>query len=153
MTLIEKYLALLEDDIVYSVSTIPVSGSLDEKRRARNAFARLAKLKGFPREGDGLIKLAGQVPLVGWFGWRWKDFERVFEPDEMIRRHVAGHWKCADLLEQEGIFALKDVAGLLHIDSTVIKKRVRALERTGEDAWKVMGARKSFGSHSKARPN
>ncbi len=42
-------------------------------QRIRIALVRLSNLHHFPDEGDGQIKIKGQAPVPGWFGWRWKN--------------------------------------------------------------------------------
>ena len=42
------------------------------KQRIRISLGRFAKNNGFPPDGDGMIRLPGQAPNCGWFGWRWQ---------------------------------------------------------------------------------
>ncbi|MDJ0842478.1 MAG: hypothetical protein QNK37_38610, partial [Acidobacteriota bacterium] len=148
---IAKYLSFLkslEDDIVYAPSLIPVTGTKEEKERARIVFRAFAKRHGFPEKGDGVVYLAFQVRLVGWFGHRWKAAlagETTFAPDEMEISRVDDAWTRADLLPRESLFRLRDITDLLGIDSRVIKKEVEALQAQGQDAWEVMGAKKVMG--------
>jgi hypothetical protein len=55
---------------------------------------------------------------------------------------VPAHWTPAQLLAQEGIFFLKDVAGILELKSDKIKKASRALQTNGQNPYQVMGVRK-----------
>lgn len=80
------YLLLeLDDESIYSPATI-VNQSLKEgtlsltteedhktqRVKIRHSLARLSKNHGFPEEGDGTVQLAGQAPIRGWTGKRWK---------------------------------------------------------------------------------
>ena len=47
--------------------------------------------------------------------------ELIFEPDAMISREVSPSWTLEDLLKQDGVFFLKDLVGLLNIDSARVK--------------------------------
>ncbi|MDJ0836400.1 MAG: hypothetical protein QNK37_07755, partial [Acidobacteriota bacterium] len=58
---------------------------------------------------------------------------------------VKNNWTRSDLLQQESIFWLRDIAELLSIDSVVIKKAVQVLQNQGKDAWDTIGVRKVFG--------
>ena len=40
--------------------------------RIRIAMGRASNNNGFPDEGDGRVKVPGQAPVPGWYGWRWK---------------------------------------------------------------------------------
>lgn len=42
------------------------------KRRIRITLGRFANNHCFPDEGDALVTIAGQAPVPGWMGWRWK---------------------------------------------------------------------------------
>ena len=81
----QKYADLLnklEDDGLYTPATIARLGlsdflgdETDEKlvmQRIRIAMVRYSNLHEFPDEGDGFVKISGQAPVPGWFGWRWK---------------------------------------------------------------------------------
>ena len=68
--------------------------------------------------------------------------EQIFAKDEMKTGKVHEHWTPAQLLQQEGIFFLKDVAGILELRSDKIKKASRALEKAGQNPYEVMGVRK-----------
>ncbi|CAM2006967.1 hypothetical protein [Acanthopleuribacter pedis] len=75
----------LEDDQIYTPATIVNRGlsegtltlesSEDHKQqrvKIRHSLARLSKNHGFPEQGDGTVQLAGQAPIRGWSGKRWK---------------------------------------------------------------------------------
>ena len=49
------------------------------RQRMRIALGRFSVLHHFPKEGDGLVYLAGQPATPGWFGWRWQDAVRERE--------------------------------------------------------------------------
>jgi hypothetical protein len=42
------------------------------QQRFRIALARYAKNHRLPINGDGLVRVQGQAPTPGWFGWRWQ---------------------------------------------------------------------------------
>ena len=82
------YLEVLEDEEVYSPSTIVTNGIskglLDtrlkgkalklEKLKIRHALARYSANHFFPKMGDGYIDdIPGQAPIRGWLGKRWKE--------------------------------------------------------------------------------
>ncbi len=69
-------------------------------------------------------------------------FEKIFEEDEMMLKKVSSDWEQADLLQQDGIFFLKDVTDLLGLDSVKLIKRIKAMIADGENPWTVMGVRK-----------
>ncbi len=70
--------------------------------------------------------------------------EKIFNEDEMRLMNVYPEWDEEDLLNQEGIFFLKDVAQKLQIHSSEFKKEARAQERLGRNPWDVMGIRKTW---------
>ena len=43
------------------------------RQRMRIALGRFSVEHRFPREGDGLVYLAGQPATPGWFGRRWQE--------------------------------------------------------------------------------
>ena len=77
-------LANLPEEALYSPHTIAVyattsgyikhenENGLIEQRRIRISCNHLRRQYEFPLEGDGSIKIAGQHPKIGWFGWRWR---------------------------------------------------------------------------------
>ncbi len=88
-------LAALNDHDLYSPALIArtakdedLLGSLLEEetnealvqKRIRVAMIRSSKIYGFPPEGDGLVRLVGQAPVPGWFGWRWKKILKGKKP-------------------------------------------------------------------------
>lgn len=73
-----------------------------------------------------------------------QDIERIFQADEMRLLNVKPEWSEEELLDQEGIFFLKDVANKLQVHSSEFKKEARALEKMGQDPWDVMGIRKTW---------
>ena len=68
----------------------------------------------------------------------------IFDTDEMELRTVGAKWTLTHLLDQEGLFLFKDIALLTGINSTRIKKEVRALMAKGQSPWTVLGARVLF---------
>ena len=51
-------------------------------------------------------------------------------------------WTAEEMLLKEGIFFLKDVVKILDIDPAKVKKKAKEVEKRGQSAWKIMGARK-----------
>ena len=43
-----------------------------EKQRIRISLGRFSNNHEFPDEGDGMVRVKGQAPTPGWFGWRWR---------------------------------------------------------------------------------
>lgn len=43
------------------------------KRRIRITLGRFSSNRGFPRRGDGTVRLKGQPPVRGWYGRRWQE--------------------------------------------------------------------------------
>ncbi len=72
------------------------------------------------------------------------DVEKIFNDDEMHLLSVKGEWSEEEMLSQEGIFFLKDVAQKLQVHSSEFKKEARALEKMGKNPWEVMGIRKTW---------
>lgn len=71
-----------------------------------------------------------------------KPVERIFERDEMVLMKVNKSWGVDELLSQTGIFFLKDIVGLLDLDSAKVIKRAREIQEQGQSSWKIMGIRK-----------
>ncbi|MCP4406171.1 MAG: hypothetical protein GY807_00085 [Gammaproteobacteria bacterium] len=80
-------MAALDDDELYSPAVIAriaqgqglLAPFLTEEsnedqvmQRIRIAMIRISNLHNFPDEGDGQVRIEGQAPVPGWFGWRWK---------------------------------------------------------------------------------
>ena len=42
------------------------------RQRIRITLGRLSNNHKFPDRGDAMIKIKGQAPTPGWYGWRWK---------------------------------------------------------------------------------
>lgn len=68
--------------------------------------------------------------------------DKIFEPDEMNLISVDPKWSSDDLLAMEGIFFLKDIAGILQLDPVDVSKHVKTLEASGINTWEEMGVRK-----------
>ena len=66
----------------------------------------------------------------------------IFQDDEMKLEQIRTKLSRDQLLRKEGVFFLKDIAEILDIDSTTIKKRARAMRRAGQSPWRKMGVRK-----------
>ncbi len=75
---------------------------------------------------------------------RSSEVEKIFNDDEMRLLGVKPEWTEDELLSQQGIFFLKDVAQKLQVHSSEFKKEARALEKKGENPWEVMGIRKTW---------
>lgn len=73
-----------------------------------------------------------------------QEVEKIFKEDEMRLMTVRPEWSEEELLDQEGIFFLKDVAQKLQVHSSEFKKEARALEKADENPWEVMGIRKTW---------
>ena len=69
----------------------------------------------------------------------------VFAADEQKLLYVSGDWTTEDLLNQEAIFFLKDVAKALKINSQVVKRLAISLEAQGQASWPVIGATRVLG--------
>jgi len=70
------------------------------------------------------------------------EIDIIFDDDEMKLEQIRTKITREQLLTKQGIFFLKDIAEILEIDSTTIKKRARAMRDRGESPWQVMGVRK-----------
>lgn len=70
--------------------------------------------------------------------------EKIFAEDEMQLKTVDPAWSQQDLLDQDGIFFLKDVATHLGIPTMEFKNRARKITRNGHNSWKHMGIRKTW---------
>ncbi len=58
--------------------------------RMRIALNARANRACFDSAGDGLVKLAGQAPTPGWFGWRWKKLVDQRNSKDVAQRNEAG---------------------------------------------------------------
>jgi len=63
------------------------------------------------------------------------DVEKIFNDDEMRLLNVKTEWSEEEMLNQEGIFFLKDVAQKLQVHSSEFKKEARVLEKMGQNPW------------------
>lgn len=72
------------------------------------------------------------------------DVEKIFNDDEMRLLSVKPEWSEEEMLNQEGIFFLKDVAQKLQVHSSEFKKEARVLEKMGQNPWDAMGIRKTW---------
>jgi len=70
------------------------------------------------------------------------EVEQIFEDDELNLIQPHALWTREELLAKEGIFFLKDVADILELDSTRIKRRAIELRERGIAAWREMGVKK-----------
>lgn len=70
--------------------------------------------------------------------------ETIFEADEMTLKSVPADMQPQALLTQDGIFFLKDVCRCLKLKPSDLKRRAQELERNGQDAWRIMGIRKTW---------
>lgn len=69
---------------------------------------------------------------------------KIFDPDEMKLGTVDPAWNEDDLLNQTGIFFLKDVAIKLEISAQEFKNHARKLQKEGKSSWEIMGIRKTW---------
>ena len=65
--------------------------------------------------------------------------ETIFSNDEMALLKIDPGWNREQLLAQEGIFYLKDVAKKLRLSSVQLKQRAQRLTDSGQSPWKEMG--------------
>ena len=68
----------------------------------------------------------------------------VFGPDEMRLVSIETAWTATQMLDQNGIFYLKDVAAKLRLSSAEFKKRALDLEQEDQCSWEIMGIRKAW---------
>ncbi len=75
----DDLLLLLDDTKIYSAGLIVrfarergYAHSYEDLLRIRISINGRAMRLGFPRNGDGWVRLEGQGPTPGWYGWRWK---------------------------------------------------------------------------------
>ena len=66
----------------------------------------------------------------------------IFQRDEMKLVEVETHWSAEEILDQTGIFFLKDIVRPLNLEPVKVKNHVKAITARGGDPWGVMGARK-----------
>ena len=68
--------------------------------------------------------------------------DKLLEPDEMGLSQVDSSWTEPELLDQEGVFFLKNIAEILNLDSTKVKRTHRGIIEEGRDPYQVMGVKK-----------
>lgn len=68
--------------------------------------------------------------------------ETIFAEDEFEVKRFNPRWSEEDLLEQEGLFFLKDVGKVLEIEQIKVKQKADELRMQGKSPYEVMGARK-----------
>jgi len=66
----------------------------------------------------------------------------IFASDEMTALKVEQDWTAEELLSQEGIFYLKDIADLLRINVPKLKAHVRQHQEEGKPVWDIMGVKR-----------
>lgn len=66
----------------------------------------------------------------------------IFDPDEMNLVPAPRDWPVERILNNEGIFYLKDILRPLDLDVAKVKRKVRELQRQGLNPWLEMGVRK-----------
>jgi len=76
--------------------------------------------------------------------------ENVFELDEMELREVNPDWGEEEILQQEGIFFLKDLIAPLNIHRPRLMDHITKVETGGKALWEELGARKTW-SHWQVR--
>lgn len=67
---------------------------------------------------------------------------KIFQDDELSQKKVNNNWSKEELLDQDGIFFLKDVVKKLHLDPVHVAKEAERLAEMGESPWEIMGIRK-----------
>ena len=70
--------------------------------------------------------------------------EKIFEADEMTLGEVNSSWDVETLLNKECIFFLKDIVGILGLESAKVKKHSKELEKKGKNPWIEMGVGKTW---------
>lgn len=70
--------------------------------------------------------------------------EKIFDSDEMSLNAVDPAWSEEELLDQDGIFFLKDVAAKLGIPTLEFKNKARKVQDSGKNPWEIMGIRKTW---------
>ena len=101
------FIMTLEDDVVYTPGTVallgqelgflddvPDSEKSDARMRVRHTLARYRVNHKFPIDGDGMVRVRGQAPTIGWKGGRWK--EPVAEHEQEKGRAEAERLKRKD---------------------------------------------------------
>lgn len=68
----------------------------------------------------------------------------LFAKDEMKLCSINPSWSEDELLDQEGIFYLKDVVQALNMPSASLKKMAMDMEAKGLSSWEEMGIRKTW---------
>lgn len=68
--------------------------------------------------------------------------EKIFEKDEMTLVDVDPNWSKKQLLEVEGIFFLKDIVGILKLETSKVIKETHRLQSENKSPWLEMGLRK-----------
>ena len=68
----------------------------------------------------------------------------IFAPDEQKLMNINKDWTRDELLNQEAIFFLKDVAKALCFDVLPLKSVAIRLANSGQDPWQTMGAARIF---------
>lgn len=66
----------------------------------------------------------------------------LFEKDEMQARKVKEDWTAEEILQQEGIFYLKDLIKVLKINGPKLKAQARIIQQQGESVWETMGVKR-----------
>ena len=67
---------------------------------------------------------------------------KIFEEDELKLMKINPNWTPEELLEQEGLFFLKDVVKILGIETPKVIKKGKELADKGKSPWEEMGLRK-----------
>ncbi|CAM2009503.1 hypothetical protein [Acanthopleuribacter pedis] len=66
----------------------------------------------------------------------------LFHKDELELKMVEKTWSVESLLNQDGIFYLKDIVEKLELDTVKIKRLARQMREDGKDPWVLAGIRK-----------
>ncbi len=85
----DDLLLILEDDVIYSAGLIVrragemgYADTWETRLRIRISLNTKARRQGFLSTGDGWVKLEGQGPTPGWYGWRWKEIAMAGGSDQ-----------------------------------------------------------------------
>ena len=108
----QHFLMALEDKTVYSPGAIfafatekglltrdQLAELAQTRVRVRHTLAHLALSRGFPKDGDGLVKRPGLSITVGWTGARWKatlSAEDRRRAEDLLAQRTAPVHRCPD---------------------------------------------------------
>ena len=70
------------------------------------------------------------------------EVDQIFASDEMCLKRIDPGWQPEELLDQEGVFFLKDISPILGLETGKIKKMAQEERAHGRVPWQSMGASK-----------